>query len=214
MHFRGETTRPAPKFGVVDLFAGPGGLAEGFSAVTERDGSLPFEIALSVEKEKAAHSTLLLRTFLRQFGRNYPEEYYTFLRQGTAEPNWQELYPAEWKAASREALLLELGLPDTDTILNARIREIRKKYGNNTILIGGPPCQAYSLVGRARNRGIASYVPEKDPKHTLYQKYINILTRLRPAAFVMENVKGMLSSSLNETRIFVSFRQTCVTPFS
>ena len=97
---------------------------------------------------------------------------------------------------------MELGLPETDTILNARIREIRKKYGNNTILIGGPPCQAYSLVGRARNRGIASYVPENDPKHTLYQKYINILTQLRPAAFVMENVKGMLSSSLNETRIF------------
>ena len=169
MHFRGETTQPAPRFGVVDLFAGPGGLAEGFSAVTERGGSFPFEIALSVEKEKAAHSTLLLRTFLRQFGRNYPEEYYTFLKQGTAEPNWQDLYPAEWKAASREALLLELGLPETDTILNARIREIRKKYGNNTILIGGPPCQAYSLVGRARNRGIASYVPENDPKHTLYK---------------------------------------------
>lgn len=202
MYSSGGTTQATLKFGVVDLFAGPGGLAEGFSAVTERDGSLPFEIALSVEKEKAAHSTLLLRTFLRQFGRNYPEEYYTFLRQGTAEPNWQKLYPAEWKAASREALLLELGLPETDTILNARIREIRKKYGNNTILIGGPPCQAYSLVGRARNRGIASYVPEKDPKHTLYQKYINILTQLRPAAFVMENVKGMLSSSLNETRIF------------
>ena len=45
-------------------------------------------------------------------------------------------------------------------------------------------------------------MPEDDPKHTLYENYIKILTQLRPAAFVMENVKGMLSSSLHESRIF------------
>jgi DNA (cytosine-5)-methyltransferase 1 len=190
------------KFGVVDLFAGPGGLAEGFSAVRDQNGQFPFEVVLSVEKEESAHSTLLLRTFLRQFGRNYPEEYYTFLKQGTAEPDWQALYPAEWGTANREALRLELGPPENEATLSMRIQEIHQKYGNRTILIGGPPCQAYSLVGRARNSGIASYVPEKDPKHTLYKNYIKVLTDLCPAAFVMENVTGMLSSSLNKTFIF------------
>ena len=87
-------------------------------------------------------------------------------------------------------------------MLVAKIDQVRKLYGKNTILIGGPPCQAYSLVGRARNRGIAGYIPEEDPKHFLYKNYIDILTRLRPAAFVMENVKGMLSSSINDGLIF------------
>ena len=202
MPSRGEIVSSAVTFGVVDLFAGPGGLAEGFSAVTDQNCHFPFEIALSIEKDEAAHSTLLLRTFLRQFGRNYPEEYYTFLRQGIAEPDWKTLYPAEWRAANREAIKLELGRHENESRLSARLQEIRQKYGDKTILIGGPPCQAYSLVGRARNSGIASYVPEKDPKHTLYRNYIKILTDLCPAAFVMENVTGMLSSSLNKILIF------------
>jgi DNA (cytosine-5)-methyltransferase 1 len=191
-----------PKFAVVDLFAGPGGLAEGFSSVTTANGTPAFQIELSVEKERAAHSTLLLRTFLRQFRDRLPTEYRDFLRQGGLEPDWAELYPLEWKSAEHDALLLELGLAETDAILDVRTDEIRNRHGGNTVLIGGPPCQAYSLVGRARNRGIASYVAENDPKHFLYENYITILNRLRPAAFVMENVKGMLSSSLNSEFIF------------
>ncbi|PMZ18168.1 DNA (cytosine-5-)-methyltransferase, partial [Pseudomonas sp. FW306-02-F08-AA] len=57
-----------PRYAVVDIFAGPGGLAEGFSSVLSKDGNRAFSIALSVEKDKAAHSTLQLRSFLRQFG--------------------------------------------------------------------------------------------------------------------------------------------------
>lgn len=196
-----ETAQSSLKFAVVDLFAGPGGLAEGFSSVVDSKGNRPFKVVLSVEKEKAAHSTLLLRTFLRQFSK-FPDEYYAFLKEGSSEPDWATLYPVEWKRANEDARLLELGQADADKTLFAKIDEIRKGYGKNTILIGGPPCQAYSLVGRARNRGIAGYIAEEDPKHFLYEKYINILTRLRPTAFVMENVKGMLSSSLNDGLIF------------
>jgi site-specific DNA-cytosine methylase len=187
----GKTAQSAMKFGVVDLFAGPGGLAEGFSAVTDSKGHFPFKIELSVEKEPAAHSTLLLRSFLRQFGRKFPEEYYTFLRQGGVEPDWRKLYPVEWGAANREAPQLELGKHESEPVLFARIKEVRQRYGDKTILIGGPPCQAYSLVGRARNGGIAGYVPEDDPKHTLYENYIKILTQLRPAAFVMETLRDI-----------------------
>jgi DNA (cytosine-5)-methyltransferase 1 len=57
-------------------------------------------------------------------------------------------------------------------------------------------------VGRARNRGIKGYTPEGDDRHHLYQEYIHILEELRPAAFVMENVKGMLSSSVSGGKIF------------
>ena len=64
----------------------------------------------------------------------------------------------------------------------------------NWILIGGPPCQAYSLVGRARNKRKPGYDPAKDEKHFLYKEYLRILSSFWPAVFVMENVKGLLSS--------------------
>jgi DNA (cytosine-5)-methyltransferase 1 len=61
---------------VIDLFAGPGGLGEGFSAFKSTDGDPAFKIALSIEKDPVAHDTLKLRSFFRQFHRrDVPEEY-------------------------------------------------------------------------------------------------------------------------------------------
>lgn len=192
-----------PTYSVVDIFAGPGGLAEGFSSVPGVDGSCAFKIALSIEKDPAAHATLRLRSFLRQFGRELPESYYNLISSGGVEPDWSNLHPDEWQAAEHEAWKLELGKEDPGERLNSRLDAIRAEAGDNVILIGGPPCQAYSLVGRSRNSGKEGYVASKDEKHFLYQEYIRILDRLRPAAFVMENVKGMLSSSVDgENRIF------------
>lgn len=182
------------EFAIVDLFAGPGGLSEGFSSIRLPDGSRPFSIALSVEKDAAAHATLLLRSFLRQFRNGYPGEYYQFLNGEITEPDWSALYPDQWHTASGETLNLELGSKGAMLELNARLASIRKMHGDKIILIGGPPCQAYSLVGRARNKGITGYNADKDDRHFLYREYIRILKRLRPAAFVMENVKGLLSS--------------------
>jgi DNA (cytosine-5)-methyltransferase 1 len=193
---------PATRYGVVDLFAGPGGLAEGFSSVRSPSGSRVFDIRLSVEKDPAAHKTLLMRSFLRQFEKEYPQEYYDFLSDPDQEPDWATLYPREHQRALDEACLLELGTPPADREISRRIRRIRWEFGDCTILIGGPPCQAYSLVGRSRNKGIVGYVPEEDPRHFLYRAYINVLTQLQPAAFVMENVKGLLSSVVDGGQIF------------
>lgn len=162
----------------------------------------PFSVRLSVEKEKSAHQTLSFRAFLRQFGARFPQEYYDWLNNGGAEPDWQALYPAQWKAAGEEALCLTLGDETAGKIISRRIEDIRKTHGRNTVLIGGPPCQAYSLVGRARNRGIADYDAAQDHRHFLYREYIRIISQLEPAAFVMENVKGMLSSTVDGVRMF------------
>ena len=198
-----ESARFLSTYSVVDIFAGPGGLAEGFSSVSAGDGARAFEIALSIEKDAAAHSTLQLRAFLRQFGETLPDRYYEFINGGTEEPDWSAEFPSEWEAAVTEAWQLELGKEDPDLRLNPRLDQIREESGGNVILIGGPPCQAYSLVGRARNQGKEGYVASEDHRHFLYEEYIRILDRLRPAAFVMENVKGMLSSSVDgENRIF------------
>lgn len=192
---------PRGSFGVVDLFAGPGGLSEGFASVRTKAGRAPFSVCLSVEKDPVAHETLRLRKFLRSF-ETFPQEYYEFLNGRADEPEWKFLHPARWRKADSEALKLTLGEPEATSIIDERIDAIRRRFGNRTVLLGGPPCQAYSIVGRSRNAGIAGYVPGADSRHFLYEEYVRVLGKLKPAAFVMENVKGILSSSPLGSRIF------------
>ncbi|GKY87414.1 DNA cytosine methyltransferase [Sinisalibacter aestuarii] len=191
----------ARQFGIVDLFAGPGGLGEGFSAAG-RETDTRMDIQLSIEKEPTEVQTLRLRAFLRSFGDRFPKEYYDHLNAGKPLPDWSELYPAQWKHAEDEARRLELGQPGVFEEITEVLDRTRESFHGDTILIGGPPCQAYSLVGRARNKGKICYVPEDDHRHFLYREYVNILDRLHPAMFVMENVKGMLSSKVGGGEIF------------
>ncbi|MBU9863863.1 DNA cytosine methyltransferase [Rahnella aceris] len=190
--------------GVVDLFAGPGGLAEGFASFKDESGNHPFKICISIEKESSAHSTLLLRSFLRKFEGEYPAEYYAFLnREIIDEPAWNQIYPKQWQEACEEAKCMELGKKETTEFITNKINSIKQDFGTNTIVIGGPPCQAYSLVGRARNAGNVDYVPQEDHRHFLYKEYVAVLNKLEPAAFIMENVKGMLSSAIKGDRVFL-----------
>lgn len=190
---------------IVDLFSGPGGLSEGFATCKNKDGQNAFTIGISVEKEKAAHRTLRLRAFLRAFS-EFPPEYYRWLRDGGDEPNWKDLYPEEWRIASEEAICAELGTAETTKRLSNAIERISGAANGRTVLIGGPPCQAYSLVGRARNSGKKDYVPAKDQRHFLYKEYCRVLDEFSPAVFVMENVKGILSSTVEGLAIFGQVR--------
>lgn len=187
---------------VVDLFSGPGGLAEGFAAFRTARGHRPFRLELSIENEPSAHRTLHLRTFLRQFEGGFPQAYYDFLNGERDRPDFETLHPREWAAAGRIAQRLTLGDDAAREAIDMRLETIRKRYDEKVILIGGPPCQAYSLVGRARNQAKPGYIAEEDGRHFLYREYVRILRRLRPAAFVMENVKGILSSSVGGHRVF------------
>ena len=190
------------RIGIVDLFAGPGGLGEGFSAFRTPDGIHPFSIEISVEKDPAAHATLLLRSFLRKFQNGFPAEYYAYLNGRIDEPDWPTLYPHEWKAATLEAQCLELDPRKVNRAFSLRIGQIKRKYGKRTILIGGPPCQAYSVARRPRNVNMGTRTLRKDTRIFLYEEYIRILEKLEPMAFVLENVKGMLSFSLGKEMIF------------
>ena len=187
---------------VVDLFAGAGGLGEGFASFENDAGRRPYRVEISVEKDEAACETLRLRRFLSQFGGGFPDEYYAFLNGESEEPDWASLFPREWERASREVVCRELGRAWTARILSARIEGIRRKYGDSTVLIGGPPCQAYSLVGRGRNSGRGDYDPDTDERLVLYREYLKVLAKLNPLAFVMENVKGILSSSRRGQGVF------------
>jgi DNA (cytosine-5)-methyltransferase 1 len=190
-------------FGIVDLFAGPGGLGEGFASL-ESGGQLPFRIGISVEKEASAHRTLTLRAFLREHLNRHgslPRHFINFHAGLTPEPDWSSVDAAAWRHATSEAQPLELGVDAAALAIDRAISTLHREF-DDTILIGGPPCQAYSLVGRARAKGKVGYVPEEDKRHYLFREYIRVLGRLRPAAFVMENVKGMLSSTIESRLVF------------
>ena len=186
------------KFGVVDLFAGPGGLGEGFVSFSE-DGHTPFRISISVENEVSAHRTLRLRSFLRAYKAMHdrlPSQFIDFHAGLIQEPNWEEIDKKGWSIAEKEAQALTLGSKHAISTINDVIDKIHKGNFKDSILIGGPPCQAYSLVGRVRSRSELSYVPEKDSRHYLFREYVRVLEKLEPVAFVMENVPGILTSSL------------------
>ena len=188
---------------VIDLFSGPGGLGEGFASYKTSSGDLPFKIAISIEKDKSAHKTLLLRSFFRQFGDDVPEEYYKFLRGELGHSPEEHLYKLEkfneqYEAAQKEALCHELG--KDNRVINKNIEKALST--EECILIGGPPCQAYSLVGRSRNKGIKGYKAESDHRNFLYKEYLKVIAQFQPLAFVMENVKGMLSAKVNGESIY------------
>lgn len=90
--------------------------------------------------------------------------------------------------------------------------ELQKRLGNAThwVLVGGPPCQAYSLAGRSRRKDDPSFAD--DPKHTLYRQYLDILKSLAPSVFVMENVPGLISARLDGSSLWNALRKICVMP--
>jgi len=185
---------------VVDLFSGPGGLGEGFSAF-RKSGKKSFDVVVSVEKEVSASKTLLLRTFFREF-RKAPDDYYRALRGELTFDSLYEKFPEEHARAGQKVWQKELGDNEfTEKQLHKEI-ESRIKESKHWVLIGGPPCQAYSTVGRARNRGIKGYNPAKDQRHFLYREYLRVIEKHWPSVFVMENVPGLLSAKVNGEPMF------------
>jgi DNA (cytosine-5)-methyltransferase 1 len=192
--------RPIP---VIDLFAGPGGLGEGFSSIFDSNQHPHFSLKVSAEKDSTAHKTLSLRSLYRKFPRGRaPDCYYDHIRGDISR---EELFShPEVIDAAREALEeslnFELGKDDPKN-LDRRIKAALRG-DDNWVLIGGPPCQAYSLAGRSRRTRESLEKFESDEKHFLYREYLRIVRKHKPAVFVMENVKGMLSSQHGGSPIF------------
>lgn len=195
---------------IVDLFAGPGGLGEGFSCV-ESD---PFRIIVSAEMNPAARDTLRLRAFyrlLKRQGGNALDSYYRYCND-QSEHWYDASNEGAWHESGEEARQLELGKPEHNKELDQRIEMHGLGPKLPWVLIGGPPCQAYSLVGRSRNRGKATYKAEEDHRHFLYKEYLRIIQKYRPAVFVMENVKGILTARVGENKIFETILQDLADP--
>lgn len=189
---------------IIDIFAGPGGLGEGFSSRLDNK-KRTFDIKLSIEMDKNAHKTLQLRSFFRKFPPGeIPELYYQVLEEKNSEEREklrQKLFqenPMQANEAEEEAWCAELGSKECpEEKVDNRISEALNK-AKNWLLIGGPPCQAYSLVGRSRVGGI----DQKDHRVYLYKEYLRVIAKHQPAVFVMENVKGLLSAKVNGEKVF------------
>jgi len=168
----------------IDLFAGAGGLSEGFT----RMGFTPIA---HVEMNKDACDTLRTRAVFHWLRENGKENiYYNYLKSENRDKDFF------WK---------ENGVPQhvVDSVINKEISKetlseifelIDSILGdkNVDVVIGGPPCQAYSVAGRARKN------MDGDSRNFLYQYYVEFLKKYRPKMFVFENVPGILSAKNGE----------------
>lgn len=170
------------RYTFIDLFAGAGGLSEGFV----RAGFSPIA---HIEMDKYACETLKTRAAFHYLEENNKLDIY-------------KKYLQEKKEGDNGGLLWKQ-VPETvtDSVINATIssstiqdifQKVDNLKGENSVdlIIGGPPCQAYSIVGRSR----MGKEVEKDPRNELYKFYVSFLERYSPKMFVFENVLGIVTA--------------------
>lgn len=164
---------------ILDLFSGAGGLSEGFF----REGAT---FVGHVEADSYACDTLRTRTAYWNLKNNNKINIYNeyLLKKITREELW------------KQANVIDSNDVINTIISNETFNDITKKVKQNLkkknlkkidIIIGGPPCQAYSIVGRARMKESVSC----DPRNLLYQYYVRFLEKFKPKMFVFENVPGL-----------------------
>ena len=163
----------------LDLFAGAGGLSEGFVLAG-------FEPVAHVESDKAACFTLRTRMayhWLKDHERT--EIYAAYLNGDTTRPEFYEHVP-------KQIISSVINTEIDDPTLSDIFRQVDALLGGRTLdlIVGGPPCQAYSIVGRSRDRNGM----KGDKRNYLYIYYAEFLKRYKPSYFVFENVTGLLSA--------------------
>ena len=163
----------------LDLFAGAGGMSEGFV----REGYSP---VAHVEMDVAACYTLKTRIayhWLKSHGRI--DDYYDYLHGKISRSELYEMIPESEISSVINAEISEESLPE----IFAHIDELIDEQPLD-LIIGGPPCQAYSLVGRSRDKNRM----QTDKRNYLYIHYVEFLKKYQPRYFVFENVGGLLSA--------------------
>ncbi len=158
------------KLHTIELFAGCGGLLDGFL----QEGH--FDTLACVEWEQYPCLTLANRLEKKWHHKNASNEVVRFDIQRTEE--------------------LINGFDDTEY---GKHEGLEALIGNQTVdaIVGGPPCQAYSLAGRIRD----AHGMREDYRNYLFESYIKIVKHFKPKFFVFENVIGILSAAPDGTPI-------------
>jgi DNA (cytosine-5)-methyltransferase 1 len=178
---------------IVDIFAGPGGLNEGFSNVCEPLGHRSFTSVLAAEMDTNAHETLTLRSFFRTAStEGVSGSYYRYIR-GEQSLKFDSKNKDLFVEAQQKSLRVTLGTPDGNNLFDLKLSQVLKDQ-THWVLLGGPPCQAYSTARRWTFRTEGGFDLSGDHRAHLYKEYLRIIQKFGPSVFVMENVKGILSS--------------------
>lgn len=173
------------EFSVLDIFSGAGGLSEGFF----RNG---FKFISHIDKDKDSSMTLQTRSIYHALSMDGMVDVYQNYINGHID---REHFVEENKQLSENisggVINMEFAYMNRDRML-LEIDKCKRKINENKIdvIIGGPPCQAYSVVGRARD-------PQRmknDDRNFLYRHYLDLLKMFKPSVFVFENVPGMRSA--------------------
>ncbi len=180
------------QFNYLDLFAGAGGLSEGFIRAE-------FNPIAHVEMDTAACYTLRTRMAYHHLKANNNLEQYANYLKGIIKRT--EFYGRVPDDIVKSVINEEIGKETLQDIFSQidRIRGSQKV----DLIIGGPPCQAYSHIGRARcpNR------MKGDPRNDLYTFYAEFLKEYKPKYFVFENVPGLLSATDEEGDSYLNLMQ-------
>lgn len=164
---------------ILDLFSGAGGLSEGFF----REGAT---FVGHVEADAYACDTLRTRTaYWNLKNDNRLDIYHNYLlKKITRDELWEEA-----NVINSNDVINTMISDDTFSDITKKIKQNLKEKNIKKIdiIIGGPPCQAYSVVGRARMKESVS----SDPRNLLYQYYVRFLEKFKPKMFVFENVPGL-----------------------
>lgn len=164
---------------IIDLFSGAGGLTEGFRENNH------FNIICHIEKDKEACSSLVLRNiyyYLKQ--NNNLSVYFDYI---TGILSKESLYSYVPKEVINNVINKEISNNTMHLLFKNINSMLQGKYLDG--IIGGPPCQAYSTIGRAVNKA----KKKSDERIYLYKYYISFLKEYQPKFFIFENVKGLLS---------------------
>lgn len=173
----------------IDLFAGAGGLSEGFI----REGFKPIAHVEADLNACASLKTRLAFYYLksRQFGK-----YYDYLQGKILRDNLWERLPVELLSSVINTEISEQNIGE----IFAQI-DLLKGSQKVDLIIGGPPCQAYSVAGRSRDPNRM----KNDPRNHLFIRYAEFLKRYKPKFFVFENVPGLRSAEEYLPKILKTF---------
>lgn len=167
---------------VIDLFAGAGGLSEGFRQAG-------FDIVAHVEMDKSACNTLRTReAYYYLESQNNLEAYLQYIKKNITRDELYSLVPENIMERVINTEISSKTLPEIRKKIDTILNEYEDR--NIDLVIGGPPCQAYSAAGKSRDPNNM----KDDPRNYLYFRYIDFLKYYRPKMFIFENVKGILST--------------------